>query len=1341
MPSVSNSLDIATGAFFPKAYLSICRVCRCESTPEEPLFYPCKCTGSIRYVHQDCLHEWLQRSNKKHCELCGHEFTLRILTISCLWLFIFPTIVVWIKKFYFWSARSMVNGMSGSPSQNYMETEKLKQQITLELARSSGTSADISYSLPGIFSEKIADTAITLSVYLLNPLMKMYFSQEQIGMVKQQLSSFFDQCFDGIFITIASLLASIGITLLRDWVVNNEVLINEDEDEEEVAREPIIPGHQDVQVQPPVFNPVRQETERVHVENVPPDNNRDQKLPETDYDENGVNDGNDYTDDHKGKAVDRPDDYDVGQPVHHTVGTSQGTSITTNWDDNHLNHEYDANDEEGNEEDNHVEQEQQIREVPPDFNNQQNQDQEPEQVQNQALRVMIADDDDLPAVPFDDNAFEGGGAENIMAIFGFEGPLSVVFQYFILAISITSVILAGCIWAPYIVGKLLITYNAPNAFGAILGLLLYILDFFSDVVADMFTLLWKGLKPISSIIMGISQPALGRLLSIYISDINPNDFSKGLYEQLRESKHLQVYLERLSHSDNFSFIPKILSFVDNSALALNTPDSTTKNAPLGASGILYKTLELIGIPLDYISLKGLEIKYLDTLFSRTTIIVFGNVAILAVFLAYIKLARNRRSSFFKTVELSLSMVKIVVFMLLELVVFPSMCGALFGVSTLPLFPESTIRSRAKFGFANPFIATCLYWFVGTIFMFFFASFVSSCRTILRRGVMWFIRDPSDPHFHPVQDIYERSAFSQIKKLGISALMYSSIITLGFGFVFWGLSVGYQDIPLLKWEPLSSLPHSSPPPAIESTMPKAASPSTTMDSLSSSLISVPYDLIILHFILPPVVALLKPKDICRAAFRAWWGWTTSRLRLSYYFLGKLHLSEMGYWQRKSWRSWLKVPPSDTVDAVIDAEDPEQAEAALIRIPFNETLDALQEKIDGALADNADFEFKLDAQLWRVPNIDSIPVIPGRKMLIPLDTYGNPVNPAHDYEKVDRNKSHWGNNEQARQNHGRTQAQIFRRKDYKIIAIPPKFRNRLIAFAFWAWFSHSFVLTTIILVPMKVGRSIYSAIGKQWDHDIYPMFLGICISMLAISLVLYLYKAIDTIRNEDSGWTLFWDKAAELSKKAAKVSYLVLLFGGVVPLMLGYVLELHVIQTYRIFVTKSYQAPIQNSIALVPLIHNWALSLVWIKIATKLMQLYPDSYLGQKMQNIFDGPAENWKLWEATKVFAIPVLSTLLGLVTTPHVFQHAYCLFSQTYTQSASEICANPNMLVWAYPLTLSMLITCAAVYKGHQVYSRWALAIRDRNYLVGRELRNFSEDGSGAATSRRSSITTASDGS
>nr|XP_025955078.1 E3 ubiquitin-protein ligase MARCH6 isoform X3 [Dromaius novaehollandiae] len=54
--------------------MNICRVCRSEGTPEKPLYHPCVCTGSIKFIHQECLVQWLKHSRKEYCELCKHRF-------------------------------------------------------------------------------------------------------------------------------------------------------------------------------------------------------------------------------------------------------------------------------------------------------------------------------------------------------------------------------------------------------------------------------------------------------------------------------------------------------------------------------------------------------------------------------------------------------------------------------------------------------------------------------------------------------------------------------------------------------------------------------------------------------------------------------------------------------------------------------------------------------------------------------------------------------------------------------------------------------------------------------------------------------------------------------------------------------------------------------------------------------------------------------------------------------------------------------------------------------------------------------------------------------------------
>ncbi|XP_067828480.1 E3 ubiquitin-protein ligase MARCH8 [Heptranchias perlo] len=54
----------------------ICRICHCEGDDEGPLITPCHCTGSLRYVHQACLQQWIKSSDTRCCELCKYEFIM-----------------------------------------------------------------------------------------------------------------------------------------------------------------------------------------------------------------------------------------------------------------------------------------------------------------------------------------------------------------------------------------------------------------------------------------------------------------------------------------------------------------------------------------------------------------------------------------------------------------------------------------------------------------------------------------------------------------------------------------------------------------------------------------------------------------------------------------------------------------------------------------------------------------------------------------------------------------------------------------------------------------------------------------------------------------------------------------------------------------------------------------------------------------------------------------------------------------------------------------------------------------------------------------------------------------
>ncbi|CAH2305595.1 E3 ubiquitin- ligase MARCH7 [Pelobates cultripes] len=65
----------------------LCRICQTGmSTPNNPFIQPCKCSGSLQYVHQDCMKKWLEAKINSGssletittCELCKEKLSLNL---------------------------------------------------------------------------------------------------------------------------------------------------------------------------------------------------------------------------------------------------------------------------------------------------------------------------------------------------------------------------------------------------------------------------------------------------------------------------------------------------------------------------------------------------------------------------------------------------------------------------------------------------------------------------------------------------------------------------------------------------------------------------------------------------------------------------------------------------------------------------------------------------------------------------------------------------------------------------------------------------------------------------------------------------------------------------------------------------------------------------------------------------------------------------------------------------------------------------------------------------------------------------------------------------------------
>ncbi|KAI0085732.1 hypothetical protein BDY19DRAFT_964078 [Irpex rosettiformis] len=111
-----------------------CRICSGPAEPDQPLFYPCKCSGTIRYIHQECLTTWLAHSKKKTCDVCKHPYSfqkvyaqdmpprlplfllvkrfaqqsfvailfgIRIVIVGLIWCAVLPWATIWTWRMYF----------------------------------------------------------------------------------------------------------------------------------------------------------------------------------------------------------------------------------------------------------------------------------------------------------------------------------------------------------------------------------------------------------------------------------------------------------------------------------------------------------------------------------------------------------------------------------------------------------------------------------------------------------------------------------------------------------------------------------------------------------------------------------------------------------------------------------------------------------------------------------------------------------------------------------------------------------------------------------------------------------------------------------------------------------------------------------------------------------------------------------------------------------------------------------------------------------------------------------------------------------------------------------------
>ncbi|KAL5106760.1 E3 ubiquitin-protein ligase MARCHF1 [Taenia crassiceps] len=131
--SIGSAISVSSYGFL------FCRICHesnestnaVEFNSYGRLIAPCLCDGSLKYVHEKCIQQWIEISQSKKCELCHFEYETRKYTkpmkewkfFSLEWrdlrkLFCFVTIYVLIQACVAWALYALISNLTSTGTSN-----------------------------------------------------------------------------------------------------------------------------------------------------------------------------------------------------------------------------------------------------------------------------------------------------------------------------------------------------------------------------------------------------------------------------------------------------------------------------------------------------------------------------------------------------------------------------------------------------------------------------------------------------------------------------------------------------------------------------------------------------------------------------------------------------------------------------------------------------------------------------------------------------------------------------------------------------------------------------------------------------------------------------------------------------------------------------------------------------------------------------------------------------------------------------------------------------------------------------------------------------------------------
>lgn len=391
---------------------------------------------------------------------------------------------------------------------------------------------------------------------------------------------------------------------------------------------------------------------------------------------------------------------------------------------------------------------------------------------------------------------EADDLEGILELIGMQGPIFGLLQNGVFSALLISLTVALGIWLPYLWGKIALVLLA-NPVELIFGVPMTAVSVVADITLDtlvgslgyvlyMVSIICKlVLSPIASLApMGDLVPRTKSITSASLSliDASSNRLSKvaNAFLIFHESdvpmfsviSHQALKIHQARIVGFFQTIFAVGKFVIQDfplriiSLDLDDVRFLGNVSPIDFGDILGQAREQVYdfIHHPYISLSGavgwvraglpkgpvfdLTNSYYDlALWSskdRTIAIIMGYVLASVVGLMYLRITgllsgashgQRIEGLVADILHQAGGVMKVILIIGIEMIVFPLYCGSLLDVALLPLFQDATIASRVEFSSTSPLTSLFVHWFIGTCYMFHFALFVSMCRKIMRSGVL------------------------------------------------------------------------------------------------------------------------------------------------------------------------------------------------------------------------------------------------------------------------------------------------------------------------------------------------------------------------------------------------------------------------------------------------------------------------------------------------------------------------------------------------------------------------------------------------------------------------------